>query len=182
MNSEIRLAIERYDVLFPNEPSVMDHFALLDCGVSVCSRANNQGHITGSAYVIDKSSQEILLIFHRSLRRWLQPGGHLNQDEMPWAAAEREALEETGVDRLVPATWHTQNANAPLDFEVHQIPENPDKGEPQHFHYDFRYVFFGNSAGHLRPQPEEVSQTKWFKFEYAIPYLGRRSIDKLRTL
>ena len=179
---EIQQAIERYDQLFPNEVSVVAHFAELNHAVSVSSRRNSQGHITGSAYVVDLTAQKILLIFHRGLQRWLQPGGHLEEAEMPWIGAAREAREETGVQSLSLLPWHAQNANAPLDFEVHTIPKNIAKGEPQHFHYDFRYVFFSKSNEVLKPQLEEVAQARWFGFADAVAYLGQRPIDKLRAL
>jgi len=52
-------------------------------------------HVTGSAIVI--GGQGVLLHRHRRLGVWLQPGGHIDGDETPWAAAGREAQEETGL-------------------------------------------------------------------------------------
>ena len=179
---EIQHAIERYDQLFPKEVSVAAHFARLDHAVSISSRRNSQGHITGSAYIVDLTVQKILLIFHRGLRRWLQPGGHLDEAEMPWNGAAREALEETGAQSLSILPWHARNANAPLDFEVQTIPKNIVKDEPKHLHYDFKYVFFGKSNEIPNPQLEEVTQARWFGFDEAVTYLGQRPIDKLRAL
>ena len=39
----------------------------------------------------------VLLHRHPKLDRWLPPGGHVEADELPDAAAVREVLEETGV-------------------------------------------------------------------------------------
>lgn len=54
---------------------------------------------TASAYTIDFSNHSILLMYNAKLNLWLQPGGHILDDEleMPWSAAERETMEETGV-------------------------------------------------------------------------------------
>jgi len=38
------------------------------------------GHLTGSALVVDPSSQRLLLLFHAKMQRWLQPGGHADGD------------------------------------------------------------------------------------------------------
>lgn len=38
-----------------------------------------------------------LLVKHKKLGIWLNPGGHIEQDELPHHAAEREFFEETGV-------------------------------------------------------------------------------------
>ncbi len=38
------------------------------------------------------------LIFHRKLKKWLPPGGHIDPNEMPSETAIREAFEETGLE------------------------------------------------------------------------------------
>jgi len=38
-----------------------------------------------------------LLIHHRKLNMWFCPGGHIDENELPHKAAEREFLEETGL-------------------------------------------------------------------------------------
>jgi 8-oxo-dGTP diphosphatase len=40
---------------------------------------------------------KIMLIKHKKLQIWLCPGGHMEENEMPHQAAEREFLEETGI-------------------------------------------------------------------------------------
>lgn len=55
------------------------------------------GHITMSAIILDPKIASVLLVWHRKLNRWLQPGGHVETDEEPLAAALRETEEETGI-------------------------------------------------------------------------------------
>jgi 8-oxo-dGTP pyrophosphatase MutT (NUDIX family) len=40
---------------------------------------------------------KVLLVKHKKLGMWLSPGGHIEADELPHAAAEREFWEETGI-------------------------------------------------------------------------------------
>lgn len=40
---------------------------------------------------------KILLVKHKKLQIWLAPGGHIEENEMPHQAAEREFWEETGL-------------------------------------------------------------------------------------
>ncbi len=40
---------------------------------------------------------KVLLVKHKKLGIWLNPGGHIEANELPYQAAEREFFEETGV-------------------------------------------------------------------------------------
>ena len=55
------------------------------------------GHITGSAWIVSPDQQQVLLIHHRKLDRWLQPGGHADGDPDVASVALREAQ---GRDRV----------------------------------------------------------------------------------
>lgn len=53
-------------------------------------------HFTASANVLH-DHERVLLVQHNKLKQWLQPGGHIDPNEDPAQAAQREALEETGI-------------------------------------------------------------------------------------
>src|SRR6476661_8500289 len=59
-----------------------------------------EGHVTGSAWVLNANSTHVLLLHHRKLDRWLQPGGHCDGDPDVLRVAMREAREESGLLRL----------------------------------------------------------------------------------
>ncbi|MFD2521865.1 NUDIX hydrolase [Emticicia soli] len=91
------------------------------------------GHITGSAWILDKSGQFVLLTHHRKLNRWFQPGGHCDGDCDVMNVALKEAIEETGVSEI-------ELVNEGIfDIDIHTIPER--KGVPEHLHYDIRFLF-----------------------------------------
>ena len=128
------------------------------------SRATLEGHITASAWVLDRTRSHAALIHHRKLNRWLQPGGHVEDTDASWrAAAQREVTEETGVERFIP-----QADDATLiDVDVHPIPARPD--EPAHVHYDLRFLFIVDVDATvdtvndtLMINAEEAHDCRWF--------------------
>jgi 8-oxo-dGTP pyrophosphatase MutT (NUDIX family) len=73
--------------------------ALLDeHGVGLLTRQAAPSHVTASAVVLSPDGALTCLVLHRRLRVWVQPGGHLEPEDMtlPLAAA-REVEEETGL-------------------------------------------------------------------------------------
>lgn len=54
-------------------------------------------HFCASAFVINPKDKKILLVKHADYDKWLQPGGHIEEDETPEEAAIREVYEETGI-------------------------------------------------------------------------------------
>lgn len=66
-----------------------------------CRRECVPGHITASTLVLDHSRTQVLLTLHPRLGRWVQLGGHCDEDDTDvLAAALREATEESGIDAL----------------------------------------------------------------------------------
>jgi 8-oxo-dGTP pyrophosphatase MutT (NUDIX family) len=115
-----------------------------------------EGHLTGSAFVVTEDGSRVLLLHHRKLDRWLQPGGHADPGESSGEeVALREAREETGIQgiRLHPT------APRPLDVDVHAIPARP--GEPAHAHLDLRYLAVAPESTLVRAE-EEAADLRWF--------------------
>ena len=104
--------------------------AFVDAHPDALHRSCAEGHLTGSALVVDPRRERILLLFHAKVRRWLQPGGHADGDANLAAVALREAWEETGIERL---RVHL----VPIDLDVHRFRA---AGEPDHDHLDVRFL------------------------------------------
>lgn len=63
-----------------------------------CNRKNFRGHLTVSGFVFSRGGDSVLMLHHRTLGRWLQPGGHLEPSDPSLACALfREVEEETGL-------------------------------------------------------------------------------------
>ncbi|MFM1848619.1 MAG: hypothetical protein RL417_2093 [Pseudomonadota bacterium] len=99
-------------------------------------RHNTRGHITASAWIISPDRDQAVLVHHRKLLRWLQPGGHIDGDASVFEAALREAREESGLTSLQPLP------SGIFDIDIHTIPARPDF--PAHDHLDIRFALEGD--------------------------------------
>lgn len=90
------------------------------------------GHITASAWLINKKQTHALLMHHVKLDRWVQPGGHCDGMTDVCAVAVKEAQEESGVNAIEPLS------HAIFDLDIHTIPARADV--PEHEHYDIRFL------------------------------------------
>lgn len=185
--------VEDYRSLFPSDDEFLHYLPqqLARKDLHLCNRKNFSGHLTASALLVDDERKCAFLIYHKFLQRWLQPGGHLDNQEEPIAGAVRECEEETGLKDLQLHRWHADHKNIPLDIDSHFIPNNADKMEFSHFHHDFLYVFtLKNDAGSALEQSgkntlqiEEVTDCKWYPFEDLLnEQCGKRLSRAIRKL
>lgn len=150
--------VNAYLDVHPDEkPEFATLFGLLGDGADIAGRKEFRGHATAGAVLVNEHGHA-LFIHHIALDKWLTPGGHLEpEDSTLSAAALRELTEETGI----PAESVTLAGDGPVHIDVHLIPENPAKGEPSHFHVDFRYLFRTTASELVTLQEEEVSGYAW---------------------
>ena len=95
-------------------------------------RSLTVGHVTGSAWLVNKAGTHVLLTHHKKLNMWLQLGGHTDGEADVLASARREAVEESGIAAIEPVFPEI------FDIDIHQIPER--KTEPAHLHHDIRFA------------------------------------------
>ena len=165
LNEQLR----HYVTDYPEEglflPRFMDLIRFPDC----CLRTFLPGHLTGSAWIIDEQALQVVLVHHRKLGRWLQPGGHADGDPDIARVAMREATEETGlsVQLLRKNLW---------DIDIHPIPARGDM--PDHDHYDIRYLFQADS----RQAPvvsSESTDVKWVHLDDLHLFTDNQSIIRM---
>ena len=134
-------------------------------------------HVTGSAIVV--GPRGVLLLRHKRLGFWLQPGGHIDPGEPPWIAARREAEEETGLDvEFADVGADSGSAGGSAGGRVPRLVHvDVHPGGRGHTHLDLRYLLDGGTADPCPPEGES-QEIAWFEWPAAIE---RAEDDRLKA-
>ncbi|KAF1003384.1 MAG: hypothetical protein GAK28_04745 [Luteibacter sp.] len=163
-------AFRHYAATWPHEPEVQrftDWLAIMD---RPFHRETLEGHFTGSAWLVSADGERVLLMHHRKLGRWLQPGGHADGDADLAGVALREAEEETGLRDLavVPGIF---------DLDAHRIPARGH--EPEHWHFDVRYVVVARGSEDFAINEESLAMAWRPVSELAIDATAETSLRRM---
>jgi 8-oxo-dGTP pyrophosphatase MutT (NUDIX family) len=123
-------------------------------------------HLTASGIVI--SERGVLLLKHRRLGIWVQPGGHIDSGEAPWEAAVREVREETGLEVALNSGPLASVAFSEI-YALDHVDVHP--GPRGHTHLDLRYLMRAGVNGESTdpcPPPEESQEVEWLDWAEAI--------------
>ena len=172
--SKFRQSLENYKPSDDNE--AVDRLSMLkflasnqDCFV----RTNPWAHFTGSALLMNKAGDKVLLNHHRFLNMWLQFGGHADGEPDLFAVARREVAEESGFDDVMPVI------DGIFDVSIHGVPYNHAKAESSHLHYDVRYFFRLNNDDESFKISDESHDLRWCTYDEALALSGPGSIKRM---
>jgi len=173
--------LERYVLQHPGEAGAAERIRQLVTSSPECfERHCRPGHVTASAWVLSHDQSRCVLIHHRKLGRWLQPGGHADGDSNVVAVAQREVQEETGLSEL--ELISTKNALTPLDIDVHRIPKRVDASgkvvEDAHDHHDLRFLFRA-AADQPLILSEESNEVRWFTHQEVLAVTDEESVLRM---
>lgn len=173
----LSVLLMKYDKRFPNESesvSVFSHF--INGSWTELDEFQNRGHLTGSAWIVNADRTKVLLTHHKRLDRWFQLGGHVEISENVFEAANREALEESGLSSVKPLDGQI------FDIDAHVIPMRP--GVPAHTHFDVRFLF---EADEIEPIliSDESNDVRWVPVseisQYSTDESVLRMVRKMKT-
>jgi 8-oxo-dGTP pyrophosphatase MutT (NUDIX family) len=126
--------------------------AFVQARSDACRRECEPGHVTASALVLDHTGSQVLLTLHPRLGRWVQLGGHCEDDDADIVAAGlREATEESGVADL---------CIAPELVAIHVHPVTCSLGVPTR-HLDLQFVARAPAGAQIAVSAESDDLRWW---------------------
>lgn len=160
MTFNIKHQLEKYTSVYHKE-NIDKLFMLtfLEHNSRPFDRTTLEGHFTGSALVVNRDFSKILLNHHLGLDKWFQFGGHADGNSDLLAVAIRELEEESGI---VGAELYSEEL---FDIDIHQIPFSVKKNEPQHYHFDVRFLFLVDESVPINISTDESKEIKWVSVE-----------------
>lgn len=164
MKKELLSIVEKYLEIFSKEK---------DRQLKICKYLNNfkdkdiidcnnfEGHVVASGFIYAKKENKFLVLYHKELKRYLSPGGHVDSiDKNILESARREIKEETGLNNFEQLKI-SSNELIPIDIDTHKIPFNKIRNLPEHYHFDFRYIFIIDEIKNIKIDTNESDNYQW---------------------
>ena len=117
-----------------------------------------------SAFVINPIDKKILLVKHKKYNKWVQPGGHIEFDELPEETAIREVYEETKVKIKLLGTRFPREDDCIRPLGIQKNRRTTSDGET-HMHIDIIYPAIPNDDSKEVLNEEESDDIRWFSRE-----------------
>lgn len=184
---DFRTMLENYHPC--NEQEAQDKRMMLyyaDHFEDILYRSNETVHLTSSAWIVNKSHDRVLMIFHNIYNSWSWTGGHADGDSDLLQVAIKEAREETHIEDVRPVTEDA------FSVEILTVAAHFKRGKyvVPHLHLNVTYLLEADDGQSIRANPEENSAAAWFSLEEAVEastepdmkIIYRKLNDKLRAI
>lgn len=160
------------------DKEVMLH--LLDTCPDIFTRENQTAHFTASAWLLNKTRDKVLLVYHNIYHSWSWTGGHADGEQDLLAVAKREAMEETGITSV------REICEEIFSLETLTVDGHEKRGiyVPSHLHLNVTYLLEADEGETLQGKADENSGAAWFPLEDAVkissePWMAERIYQKL---
>lgn len=144
---------------------IMQHENCFDRNLAV-------GHVTGSTWVVNPPRSHVLMLLHRKLNLWLQPGGHADGDPDIIRVVLKETSEESGVDL---EQIHLVSEEI-FDVDIHTV--HASEHDHRHEHFDIRFLVEIDDRIPL-PGNDESHQIGWIPLEQVSRFNNARSLYRM---
>ena len=172
-----------------NEQEERDKKVILDFlanGAKVFSRENEIAHFTASSWVVNKTRDKVLMIYHNTYNSWAWTGGHADGNEDLLQVAINEAKEETGIKEVTPLIKDI------FSLEIITVDGHIKRGSyiPSHLHMNVTFLLEADERETLIVKPDENSGVAWIPEErvseecsepWMMKYIYQKLINKTKT-
>ncbi|MDQ8185748.1 NUDIX hydrolase [Pelagicoccus sp. SDUM812002] len=163
--------LETYRSLWADESEACDRYLEFVSRNPDCfERSLREGHVTGSAWIVNTAGTHVLLTHHRKLGQWFQLGGHADGESDVAKVAMLEAREESGLAGLQFVSDEI------FDIDIHLIPAR--KSDPEHYHYDVRFAL-QSMVSDAYTVSEESLNLAWVELANLTEYTTEESMLRM---
>lgn len=183
MKDKVINIVNKYSKIFKDEDvTLLNKFLENHNDEEIIDWNNFDGHIVASGFLYAKKEDKFLVLFHKDMNTYIYPGGHVDKgDADPLDAAKREVEEETGVCHFK-VLGVMSDELVPMDIDIHTIPYNERLDLPEHFHFDFRYLFVVDEICRVFIDSEESNGYKWVGLNELNTYVSGNMCSKISKL
>ena len=161
-----------------NEQEKKDKEIILYCigkFKNILSRDNEIAHITSSAFVLNKTKDKVLMVYHNIYNSWSWTGGHADGEEDLLAVAIKEAKEETGVKNIYPVSSDI------FSLDILTVLGHIKRGKyvSPHLHLSVAYLIEADENELLIVKADENSDVKWIPIDEVNTYSNEPHMQKV---
>lgn len=158
--------IEKIEKFIPyNSQETQDKKVILDYiklfPHNILYRDNAIAHITSSGFIMNQSLDKVLMVHHNIRDTWSWTGGHADGDPDLLHVAIKEAMEETGLEHVVPLTEDI------VSIDILSVLGHVRKGKyvNTHLHLSIAYILIASENEALKIKEDENSAVRWFTID-----------------
>lgn len=147
-----------------NEQEVKDKEMILkyiDLFDDVLTRENEIVHFTCSGFVLNKTRDKVLMVYHNIYNSWAWVGGHADGESDFLRVAIREVQEETGVKEVRPISEEI------ISLDVLSVLGHVKRGKyvTPHIHVSVAYLLEVDEEETLHIKEDENSNVDWLSLD-----------------
>lgn len=146
-----------------NEQEIVDKEIMIDAINTfddIYNRDCKLAHITASAWVLNKTRDKVLMVYHNIYQSWSWSGGHADGCKDLSSVALKEVKEETGLSvELL--------SDDLFAIDVLDVCSHYKKGAyvNAHLHLNFTYLCVGDDTLPLKKKEDENSAVGWISID-----------------
>lgn len=161
-----------------NEQEKLDQeliLSFIDRNPDALYRTNLTAHITSSAFVVNQKMTKILFAYHNIYDSWSWVGGHNDGNPDLLAVAIEEAIEETGIQTVIP--YSSEIFTIDVIYVKNHIKKN--KYVPDHLHLNATFLLIADESEPLTINHAENSGVKWFDIDDVLNHISESRMQPI---